>query len=81
MDRVAPRGVALRPAKPVTNTADNEHRQENTVTDQTAPAAEESLCCGERIPGVAGEPLKLSCQLCPKSNSYWRLPEDVRQAP
>lgn len=29
-------------------------------------------CCGERPPGAAGEPLKLSCQLCPTSPTYWR---------
>lgn len=29
-------------------------------------------CCGTRPPGVAGGPLKLSCQLCPNSPVYWR---------
>lgn len=39
------------------------------MTDTTT----ETLCCGEHQPGVAGEPLKLACQLCPDSPTYWRL--------
>jgi hypothetical protein len=38
-----------------------------------AAVAAENPCCGKRHPGVAGEPLKLACQLCPKSPTYWRL--------
>ena len=35
----------------------------------TAPPA---VCCGERPPGVAGEPEVVACKLCPKSGKYWR---------
>jgi hypothetical protein len=35
-----------------------------------------SPCCGERAPGVGGEPLKLSCQLCASSPTYWRIGMD-----
>lgn len=36
------------------------------------PAIEQTtLCCGRRHPGVAGEPLKLSCQLCSLSPTYY----------
>jgi hypothetical protein len=50
-----------------------------TTTPRTARDAQEPLCSGEHHPGVKGEPLKLVCQLCPKSPTYWRLPETVRQ--
>jgi hypothetical protein len=34
--------------------------------------ATEIPCCGQRSPGIEGEPLRLSCQLCPTSPTYWR---------
>lgn len=37
-----------------------------------AEVAQRPACCGRRHPGVAGAPLKLSCQLCPESPTYWR---------
>ncbi|WP_200213374.1 hypothetical protein [Micromonospora coerulea] len=37
-----------------------------------------TTCCGQRIPGTAGGPLVLACQLCPHSPTYWRGP-DARQ--
>lgn len=35
------------------------------------PAAADQ-CCGKRAPEAAGGPLKLFCQLCPASQTYWR---------
>jgi len=44
-----------------------------TVENQTAADDKTAVrCCGERPVGVAGQPLVLSCQLCPKSPTYWR---------
>lgn len=34
------------------------------------------VCCGERPVGQAGKPLVLSCQLCPRSPTYWRRTEE-----
>lgn len=39
----------------------------------TRPAvAAVGRCCGKRTPGIKGEPLRLSCQLCPASPTCWR---------
>lgn len=42
------------------------------MTEQTPRTTRQRLCCGEHPVGVAEEPLKLSCQLCPNSPTYWR---------
>jgi hypothetical protein len=50
------------------------------MTDQPN-ASVRDVCCGEKYcganrPDMAGQPLILACQLCPKSPSYWRRPQD-----
>jgi hypothetical protein len=32
-------------------------------------------CCGQKVPGIKGKPLRLCCQLCPHSPTYWRNPQ------
>lgn len=33
-------------------------------------------CCGKHHTGIQGEPIILSCMLCPNSPTYWRLSHD-----
>lgn len=50
----------------------------------TAPAvvdAGQPVCCGLRIPGVAGAALVAGCQLCRHSPTYWRGVEHQQPAP
>lgn len=48
------------------------NRQRRRIECARPIADAESVCCGEHPPGVAGEPLKLVCQLCRNSPTYWR---------
>lgn len=50
----------------------NRHRKRIECANPTEAAPPTGSCCGERDTGVQGQPLKLSCQLCPKSPTYWR---------
>lgn len=45
------------------------------AAEAAATPAAENTCCGERHPAVAGTHLKLYCQLCPNSPTYWRNPD------
>lgn len=52
-----------------------ENRQRRRIECARPPDAQ--ICCGKRPPGVVGGPLRLSCQLCPASPTYWRASRPV----
>lgn len=41
----------------------------------TPASTDTPTCCGDHG-GTAGGPIGLSCQLCPRSPTYWRLAEN-----
>jgi hypothetical protein len=47
----------------------------HTTSTVAQPAPRLMLCCGERPVGRKDQPLVLSCQLCPRSSTYWRRGE------
>ncbi|SCF18790.1 hypothetical protein GA0070563_10635 [Micromonospora carbonacea] len=48
---------------------------------KTQAATPTPLCCGQKLPGKAGQPLVLACQLCRNSPTYYRRDElDQQQA-
>ncbi|MGC4807488.1 hypothetical protein [Micromonospora sp. DT233] len=50
-----------------------ERRYGRAMAQGDSPEVENlSLCCGEKPPGRAGQPLVLACQLCLKSPTYYR---------
>ena len=57
---------------------DHEHsEQADRILAELKAAKDQVLqalapCCGLHAPGIAGEPLVLACQLCPRSPTYWR---------
>jgi hypothetical protein len=70
----------LRATRPETNRVCEQRRGPTATTTDTAGqtkpfnviAEPEPLCCGRRQATWAGRPLKLGCQLCSDSPTYWR---------
>jgi hypothetical protein len=46
----------------------------NPAADEVPGSETEATCCGrpDKAWSKAGDPLKLACQLCPESSTYWR---------